>query len=113
VSVQAQVLNLLMDLQARLGLTYLLIAHDLRLVRHVCTRVAVMYRGRLVELAPTAALFAAPRHPYTRALLSATPSLDPGAAPARVVLDAGAFDLAAPLREVAQGHWAAVDPPSA
>jgi ABC-type oligopeptide transport system ATPase subunit len=108
VSVQAQVLNLLMDLQARLGLTYLLIAHDLRLVRHVCTRVAVMYRGRLVELAPTAALFAAPRHPYTRALLSATPSLDPGAAPARVVLDAGAFDLAAPLREVAQGHWAAV-----
>jgi ABC-type oligopeptide transport system ATPase subunit len=113
VSVQAQVMNLLMDLRAQLGLTYLLITHDLRLVRHVCTRVAVMYCGRIVEVAPTGAFFAAPQHPYTRALLSATPTLEPGAATARVVLDAGAFDPAAPLREVAQGHWAAVDPPSA
>jgi ABC-type oligopeptide transport system ATPase subunit len=113
VSVQAQVMNLLMDLQARLGLTYLLIAHDLRLVRHVCTRVAVMYCGRIVELAPTDALFAAPRHPYTRALLSATPSLDPGAAPVRVMLDGGAFDPRAPLREVDGGHWAAVEQPGA
>jgi ABC-type oligopeptide transport system ATPase subunit len=108
VSVQAQVMNLLMDLQARLGLTYLLIAHDLRLVRHVCTRVAVMYRGRIVEMAPTAALFAAPHHPYTRALLSATPLPDPDAPRVRVALSPGEFDPAAALREVAPGHWAAI-----
>src|SRR4030095_932053 len=68
VSIQAQVVNLLMDLQQRLKLTYLFIAHDLRLVRHICTRVAVMYRGRIVELGPTDRLFAVPQHPYTRAL---------------------------------------------
>ena len=77
VSVQAQVVNLLIDLQARLNLTYLFIAHDLRLVRHICRRVAVMYRGRIVEMGGTRDLFESPTHPYTRALLSAVPQLDP------------------------------------
>src|SRR6187431_678173 len=69
VSIQAQVVNLLMDLQQQLHLTYLFIAHDLHLVRHACSRVAVMYLGRIVEMAPVAQIFAAPRHPYTQALL--------------------------------------------
>lgn len=77
VSVQAQVVNLLQDLQEELKLTYLFVAHDLSVVRHLCTRVAVMYAGRIVELAPTAELFSDPKHPYTRALLSAVPSPDP------------------------------------
>jgi ABC-type oligopeptide transport system ATPase subunit len=108
VSIQAQVINLLMDLQARLGLTYLFVAHDLRLVEHICDRVAVMYLGRIVEMAPTAALFASPRHPYTQALLSAVPVPDPDATPRRIVLDPRSFDRGAPLREVAEGHHAAV-----
>lgn len=77
VSVQAQVINLLMDLQAELGLTIIFIAHNLGVVRHLCTHVAVMYAGKIVELSPTKALFEDPKHPYTRALLSAVPDPDP------------------------------------
>ncbi|HWA88282.1 MAG TPA: oligopeptide/dipeptide ABC transporter ATP-binding protein [Opitutus sp.] len=77
VSVQAQILNLLKDLQAEFKLTYLFVAHNLDVVRHFCDRVAVMYAGRIIELAPTAQLFAAPQHPYTQALLAAVPWPDP------------------------------------
>jgi oligopeptide transport system ATP-binding protein len=108
VSIQAQVINLLLDLQERLSLTLLLIAHDLRLVRHACTRVAVMCLGRIVELAPTTALFTSPQHPYTRALLSAVPQQDPGVRSTRLVVDTCAFDREAPLREIAPAHFAAV-----
>jgi ABC-type oligopeptide transport system ATPase subunit len=108
VSIQAQVINLLLDLQTERGLTYLFIAHDLRLVQHVCTRVAVMYRGRIVELAPSSALFSSPHHPYTQALLSAVPDPDPNVTLQRVVLDPKSFEAGAPLREVAPGHFAAI-----
>ena len=108
VSVQAQVVNLLMDLQEQLHLTYLFIAHDLRLVEHVCSRVAVMFLGKIVEMGPTSALFAAPQHPYTRALLSAIPVPDPDAPRQRVILDAASVNRDAALREIAPGHFAAV-----
>jgi ABC-type oligopeptide transport system ATPase subunit len=107
VSVQAQVVNLLVDLQQRLKLTYLFIAHDLRLVEHISARVAVMYRGRIVEMGPTARLFRDPQHPYTRALLSAVPIPDPDATRARIPVDPAWFEPRRLLREVSAGHWAA------
>jgi len=94
VSVQAQIVNLLLELQEHLGLTVLFIAHDLRLVRHISHRVAVMYLGAIVELAETERLFTAPAHPYTAALLKAAPELDPAR---RSVVDAVRGELPSPL----------------
>jgi oligopeptide/dipeptide ABC transporter ATP-binding protein len=130
VSVQAQVINLLADLQANFGIAYIFIAHDLAVVEHISHRVAVMYLGRIVELAERRALFADPQHPYTEALLSAVPIPDPGAKPHRVMVPgevpspinppAGChFHTRCPyaearcrsekplLREVRRGHYAA------
>jgi oligopeptide transport system ATP-binding protein len=108
VSIQAQVINLLIDLQQQLKLTYLFIAHDLRLVRHICSRTAVMYLGKIVESGDTASIFANPQHPYTRALMSAIPMLSPDAPRQRLDLDPALINREAPLREVAAGHFAAV-----
>jgi oligopeptide transport system ATP-binding protein len=132
VSIQAQIINLLEDLQAELQLTYLFIAHDLAVVRHISDRVAVMYLGRIVELADRKALYDEPLHPYTRALLSAVPIPDPdieahrertvlrGEVPSPlappsgcvfhprcpIAVDRCSVDVPA-LREITPGHWAA------
>jgi peptide/nickel transport system ATP-binding protein len=100
--------RLLMDVRARLSLTFLFIAHDLRLVEHICNRVAVMYLGKIVEMGDTNALFSQPAHPYTRALLSAVPVLDPDAPRQRIALDSTSFDREAPLRQIDPSHWASI-----
>ncbi len=96
VSVQAQVINLLQDLQHSMGLTYLFVAHDLSVVRHISDRVAVMYVGKVVEMAPTEAIMMQPRHPYTEALLSAVPRPDPHHLSQRIIMEGEVPDPSQP-----------------
>lgn len=134
VSIQSQILNLLVELQRELGLSYLFIAHDLSVVKHVSDRVAVMYLGKIVEVAPSESIYHDPRHAYTKALLSAIPSTNPKASRQRILLEGeipspidpprgSAFGhrikhpryeetigMDLPLREITTGHWVAADP---
>ena len=107
VSIQAQVLNLFMQLRRDLQLTSIFISHDLTVVRHVADRVAIMVRGRIVELGPTDAVFGTPRHPYTRALLAAAPRLEVGKIAYVPALEMAAMDAAPVLVEVEPGHFCA------
>ena len=102
VSVKAQIVNLLQDLQRELGLTLLFISHDLAIVEHITHRVAVMYLGRIVELAPKRQIFAAPKHPYTQALLSAVPVPKVGAARSRIILKG---DIPSPIERPTGCHF--------
>ena len=102
VSIQAQIINLLMDLQEEFKLSYLFIAHDLSVVRHISERIAVMYLGEIVEVAETEDLFARPSHPYTRALLSAIPVPDPSKRPDRILLEG---DVPTPINPPSGCHF--------